>query len=67
MADSKVVFELVSPERLLVGMEKRWSSFRRGTTPSLVRLVVSVRLLALSLLPSLNGRKSGKASRLASD
>lgn len=34
----RALFLLVSPERLLVGMEKRWGSFRRGTTPSVVRL-----------------------------
>jgi uncharacterized protein (TIGR02265 family) len=34
----RVLFFVVSPERLLVGMEKRWSSFRRGTEARLVRL-----------------------------
>lgn len=34
----RVLFLVVSPERLLVGMEKRWASFRRGTEAHIVRL-----------------------------
>lgn len=34
----RVLFSVVSPDRLLVGMEKRWSSFRRGTEAHIVRL-----------------------------
>ncbi|MFT3773971.1 MAG: DUF2378 family protein [Minicystis sp.] len=33
----RMLFLVVSPERLLVGMEKRWASFRRGTEASLLR------------------------------
>jgi hypothetical protein len=28
----RVLFAVLSPERILVGMEKRWSAFHRGTT-----------------------------------
>lgn len=34
----RILFLVVSPERLLVGMEKRWASFRRGTEAHVVRL-----------------------------
>jgi hypothetical protein len=33
----RAIFLLVSPERLLVGYEKRWGSFRQGTEVSHVR------------------------------
>jgi hypothetical protein len=43
----KVIFFVMSPERLMNGVEKRWGTFRRGTTlhvverrPGFVRLVV---------------------------
>lgn len=32
----RALFFVLSPERLLVGMEKRWGSFRRGTEASVV-------------------------------
>lgn len=33
----RAIFLVVSPERLLVGFQKRWGSFRQGTEVSLVR------------------------------
>ena len=32
----RVLFAVVSPERVLIGLQKRWSAFRRGTTLSVV-------------------------------
>jgi hypothetical protein len=32
----RMLFFVVSPERLIVGMQKRWAAFRRGTEPRLV-------------------------------
>jgi uncharacterized protein (TIGR02265 family) len=32
----RVLFLVVSPERLVVGMQQRWGAFRRGTEPRLV-------------------------------
>jgi hypothetical protein len=33
----RALFLVLSPERLIVGMEKRWAMFRRGTTPGVIR------------------------------
>jgi uncharacterized protein (TIGR02265 family) len=34
----RVIFFVVTPERLLPNVEKRWGTFRRGTTATVVRL-----------------------------
>jgi hypothetical protein len=45
----RVLFLVMSPERLLVGLEKRWGAFRKGTDASSVEIgpnVVELRLRA---------------------
>jgi hypothetical protein len=49
----RAIFFVVSPERLLVNMEKRWESFRVGTTLSHERIADRHLLLKVRTPPSL--------------
>ena len=67
----RVLFLVVSPERLFVGMASRWSAFRRGTELSLLERSGTKARLALSFPRRLHDvitlRNMGIALRAAAD
>ena len=52
----RALFLLVSPERLLSGVERRWSAFRRGTSARLVEKAVGLAEIEISHPPHLYDR-----------
>jgi hypothetical protein len=54
----KVLFFVMSPERLLIGLEKRWGSFRRGTEPKAIRHAAHDVEIVVRTPPNLHTRES---------